>query len=435
MKKLLVVFMSTLLFFTSVLSFNAYYYGKTIKTTKINGVDFEYRIIDNKSVEIIKGKCFIPEEIDGLPVTRIGSGAYKMYNDFEFDPEYSGVNKNWKIPDTVTYIGNYAFEYNDSIETITIPSGVVHMGNGAFEECYRLKSVKLPPSLTEIPPSAFEFCFDLEKVELDDAVDLIGEYAFFHCTKLKSINIPAFGTRIGKKAFFNCTSLKKLDFSNSDGSYVKSKGIGFYGELASDCMVLTTETKYEKKIPGFRIICDPGVGGISKYALKNKFNLTFNIKNNNKYFGEIGAGDSVNITIDGKKPSKLTTKRKIVKIDQNGKITGLKKGDTNITATMSDGKKYTGTFRVSDNPTLKMKNKNGKYKEVKTISITKGKTASVKIFGKASSIKNKYTNTKIAKVTSKNTATTLKIKGLKQGTTTLKISVNGVVLKLKVNVK
>lgn len=57
------------------------------------------------------------------------------------------------------------------------------------------------------------------------------------------------------------------------------------------------------------------------------------------------------------------------------------------------------------------------------------------IKGKAKTVKNVYTNTKKAKVVSKKTTSTIKVKGLKKGSTTLKIKVNGVVLKLKVKVK
>lgn len=64
-----------------------------------------------------------------------------------------------------------------------------------------------------------------------------------------------------------------------------------------------------------------------------------------------------------------------------------------------------------------------------------GKTVSVKISGKANSVNNVYTNTNYAKIRSKNTATTLTVKGFKKGLTTLKIKVNGVVLKLRVSVK
>jgi hypothetical protein len=59
----------------------------------------------------------------------------------------------------------------------------------------------------------------------------------------------------------------------------------------------------------------------------------------------------------------------------------------------------------------------------------------VKITGKASGVKNSYTNTKYAKITSKKTASAIRVRGLKKGSSTLKIKVNGVTLKLKVKVK
>ena len=108
-----------------------------------------------------------------------------------------------------------------------------------------------------------------------------------------------------------------------------------------------------------------------------------------------------------------------------GKLTALKKGSATITATLKSGQKKTCKVKVTTSPKLSKT----------SITVKKGKTVSIKITGKAAGVKNVYTNTKIAKVISKTTATTIKIKGLKKGKTTLKIKVNGVVLKLKVTVK
>ena len=70
-----------------------------------------------------------------------------------------------------------------------------------------------------------------------------------------------------------------------------------------------------------------------------------------------------------------------------------------------------------------------------SVKVKKGKTVKVRVIGKAPGTKNTYKNTKYAKITSKRTASVLKVKGLKKGKTTLKIKVNGVTLKLKVTVK
>lgn len=70
-----------------------------------------------------------------------------------------------------------------------------------------------------------------------------------------------------------------------------------------------------------------------------------------------------------------------------------------------------------------------------SITVKKGKTATVKILNKAKSVDNVYQNTKYAKVISTKSSSKLTVKGYKKGVTTLKITVNGVTLKLKVKVK
>ena len=121
-----------------------------------------------------------------------------------------------------------------------------------------------------------------------------------------------------------------------------------------------------------------------------------------------------------------TTSNKKVAIVNNGKITALDKGTATVTATLTTGKKIACKVTVTTAPKLSKT----------TVKVKKGNTATVKVIGKVATINNKYTNTKVAKITLKTNATTLKIKGLKKGTTTLKVKVNGVkYLSLKVNVK
>ncbi|MCR5653842.1 MAG: hypothetical protein K6F88_08610 [Ruminococcus sp.] len=111
--------------------------------------------------------------------------------------------------------------------------------------------------------------------------------------------------------------------------------------------------------------------------------------------------------------------------DSSGTIYGLKKGKITVSMWDTNGEKYTCTVKVTTNPKLSKK----------SITVEKGKKATVKIIGKSALVKNVYKNTNIAKVVSKKTAKKIKIKGLKKGKTTLKIKVNGVTLKLKVKVK
>lgn len=145
------------------------------------------------------------------------------------------------------------------------------------------------------------------------------------------------------------------------------------------------------------------------------------------------AGKTSKIGIKNKGNNKIEYKSsdtKIAKVDKNGKVTALKKGRANITVTVGN-KNLTYKVTVTSNPELLHKGKT-----VTNITLNKNKSVSVKISGKANNIDNKYSNTKYAKITSKKSAKTIKVKGIIKGTTTLKIKVNGVkTLKLKVKVK
>ena len=138
-----------------------------------------------------------------------------------------------------------------------------------------------------------------------------------------------------------------------------------------------------------------------------------------------GAKKAIKV-LNGKVKSYKVADNKVAKVDSKGVITGLNKGETTVIATLKDGNKLNCKVNVTTEPKLSKT----------VVTVNKGKTAVVKLSGKAAIINNKYTNTKIAKITSKASTSILKIKGLKKGETTLKIKVNGVkTLNLKVIVK
>lgn len=138
------------------------------------------------------------------------------------------------------------------------------------------------------------------------------------------------------------------------------------------------------------------------------------------------AGNTSTITVLNKGTSKVSYKSSNTKVAtvKNGKVTALKKGSAKVTVTVG-ATKLTYAVKVTTSPKLSKS----------SVTVKKNNTVTVKITGKASTVKNVYTNTKVAKVVSATSAASIKVKGLKKGSTTLRIKVNGVVLKLKVNVK
>ena len=108
------------------------------------------------------------------------------------------------IPDSVTVIGDEAFEGCRNLEDVTIGSGVTYMGDRAFNNCSKLKSVVIPDRVKAIGDEAFAYCEDLENATIGSGVTSIGEFAFGGCRNLESIVIPDSVESIGSQAFYNC---------------------------------------------------------------------------------------------------------------------------------------------------------------------------------------------------------------------------------------
>ncbi|MCH5303554.1 MAG: Ig-like domain-containing protein [Ruminococcus sp.] len=126
---------------------------------------------------------------------------------------------------------------------------------------------------------------------------------------------------------------------------------------------------------------------------------------------------------NGKKVKFSSSNKRVAKVSKKGLVTTLKKGVAKITAKVGKKKLYC-TVRVVSSPKL----------SGKSVTVRRGRTAIIKITGRAPAIKNTYKSTKKAKILGKRKSSTFKIRGLRRGKTTVKVKVNGIVFKIKVKV-
>ena len=138
------------------------------------------------------------------------------------------------IPNSVTSIGDHAFNNCCNLTSITIPSNITSIGKEAFRDCRGLTSITIPTSVTSIGGSAFSNCTGLTSITIPTSVTSIGDHAFSDCTGLTSITIPNSVTSIGGGAFSDCTGLTSITIPNSVTSI---GGSAFYG-----CTGLTSIT-------------------------------------------------------------------------------------------------------------------------------------------------------------------------------------------------
>ena len=156
--------------------------------------------------------------------------------------------KNTTIPNSVTAIGNFAFDGCEGLTSIDIPNSVTHIGWYAFYSCKGLTSIVIPNSVTEIGAGAFEWCLELTSIVVENgnprydsrnncnaiietadntlivgcknttipnSVTAIGDGAFPNCNGLTSVDIPNSVTYIGDAAFFSCVGLTSIVIPNS----------------------------------------------------------------------------------------------------------------------------------------------------------------------------------------------------------------------------
>lgn len=117
------------------------------------------------------------------------------------------------FPTSLEYIGDYAFQ-SSGLKEITIPEGV-SFGNAVFNSNRNLTKVNFPNNITAIEQSMFSGCDSLKEIVIPDGVTTIGSSAFSNCTSLTDILVPVGVETIGSRAFFGCTSLTEIDIPNT----------------------------------------------------------------------------------------------------------------------------------------------------------------------------------------------------------------------------
>ena len=129
--------------------------------------------------------------------------------DSEADVAYSGTSGEvtWTFdPDTgkleFSGSGNMTNKYKDrsyihlaeSIKTIVIGDSVTSVGDDAFQGCTGLTSVTIPDSVTYIGYCAFEKCKSLTSIYIPDSVTYIGAGVFKNCESLLTITVGSGNT-------------------------------------------------------------------------------------------------------------------------------------------------------------------------------------------------------------------------------------------------
>ena len=110
------------------------------------------------------------------------------------------------IPETVTAIGNNAFQGCDIIGEINIPDAVTSIGDDAFYACHDITRINLSENnkLASIGEEAFAHCYRLREIPQLYSIVTIGEQAFEACHSMPGVIFGSQLKEIGRAAFNAC---------------------------------------------------------------------------------------------------------------------------------------------------------------------------------------------------------------------------------------
>ena len=429
----------------NIMSIDGMVYSKDMKTFVMCPQTRSGEVVIDNNVEILGraafGKCTdVNRIVLGDKITEIRDICFM----------YSGLTE-LNIPDSCTNIGRYIFFVCQGLTTVNIPVDIKELNYAIFEGSYirdlilpddsafafengiiydrnktkvilalgeSAEEVVIPEGVIEICDYAFKNQIKMQNVILPESLEKIGIYAFDCCIGLKNIIIPKNVTEICERAFENTSMTDILIEGNT------VNGINKYTFEQGTITVLNKQL-YEElsriyaKIENVKIVMK-----VTSPSIKlNKTKATI-------YSGNVNNTVSVKAILEnitGK--IKWTTSDKSVATVSNGKITAVGKGNATIKASI--GKTTAKVVITVKNPTVTVIDGS---KAVNKINVKKAKTVMYKVKVNPAKSKLKIVQDKkskqMAKVTLKNNI--LSVKGLKKGSTEIKIKCGAGTKKMKI---
>ena len=139
---------------------------------------------------------------------------------------------NINIPESVTYIGDYAFQCCPFYRII-LPQGVTYIGDYAFQWCEKLIEIEIPENVTYIGEAALSNC-GYSTLVIPDKVTYIGAWAFDKCPNLTTATIGESVASIGVFAFDGCDKLTKI-VSRIPADKLFAVDGSTFGSVAGNC--------------------------------------------------------------------------------------------------------------------------------------------------------------------------------------------------------
>lgn len=166
-------------------------YGVTLDPNTsfvVDGITYVITDMTNRKVKIVdvdETKCATDIEVKKV-----------KYRNVEFTPTELGFAalagnytvKSFKFGDLITAVPNYAF-YESVLSKAVIPNSITSIGQHAFENCKRMTEFVVGTGVNTIDQYVLAGCSALRRVELGANVTTINANSFNGCSKIKTLRV------------------------------------------------------------------------------------------------------------------------------------------------------------------------------------------------------------------------------------------------------
>lgn len=182
----------------------------------------------------------IPDEVDGVKVTKIGENAFVGEN-----IERISLGK-W-----ITEIGESAFESCYELTEVTLNAELKTVGYGAFQDCKSLEGLEFA-SVKAISESAF-MSAGIKQLTLPEGLETIGEMSFGCCEQLTRITLPSTLKELSPEAFL-MSGLQEIEYAGPREEWRKITGAEEFREQNPEVNITYNERIFRASYPDV-LIC------------------------------------------------------------------------------------------------------------------------------------------------------------------------------------
>lgn len=211
-------------------------------------------------VMIIRNKMINLLQLD-LTDANVVANDYEYYSGCHSDNNIIGVNMfrglkltSVKLPETITKIGNSAFEGCTSLKEVVMHEGLKELGAYAFKGCSNLAEISLPDGMEDIGRNAFVQC-PIKEITIPEGIKILRSYTFSEVNSsciLEQIHLPS--------------TLEVIESYNFGGT-----NIGNYGNNLTELILPTGLKRIEGPLGANSVATTVHIPPMMEYIADNAF--------------------------------------------------------------------------------------------------------------------------------------------------------------------